>query len=175
MKKRFSQNQMILPLLQSLRESGGKARTADLCNAVADKLNVPQTVRQETVKIAGEDVNLFSRTVRWSQQTSKVLSLVEPAGRPYWRLTGKGEEALKEALPGVVVTIFHTPKGVALFASCEDAVGFLEDESTILSSPLLLTRSLSRVHMGIQTHVNMKIGTSGARRSGPAKWRRTAR
>lgn len=123
---------MMLPLLDVLSEAGSKVRTRDLCDAVADILHIPSDVRDERAWIGGGMVNLFERTVRWTQQTAKLMGLIEPAGRPYWQLRGKGEKALHEALPGVVFTVFVTGKGVALYGSCEDAVAYIDDESVNL-------------------------------------------
>lgn len=132
---KYSQSQMLLPLLNALSEGGGRLKTGDLCDAVAECLNVPSEVRSRKVWVGGSnggEVNLFERRVRWAQQTAKLKGLVEPDVRPYWRLRGKGERALKEALPGVVMTVFVTDKGVALYGSCEDAVALIEDKSVQL-------------------------------------------
>lgn len=139
MNKEFAtQRQLVLPLLESLDSEGGRARSKVLCNAVAERIGLdPETRnRREVVGAAGK-VNVFDRHVRWAQQRAKLMGLAEPIGDGQWRLTGKGKRALRESAPGIVVTVFVTEKGVALFGRCEDAVGYLDDGSvqTILTSP----------------------------------------
>lgn len=129
-------NQLILPLLATASEAGGRVSTSDIYDSIAEKLKVPPEVRNERVTIQERQgqyrINAFDRNVRWAQQTAKLTGLLVPDGKPYWKLTGKGNASLKEALPGIVVTIFTTPKGVALFSSCEDAIAYIDDSSVNL-------------------------------------------
>lgn len=131
-----SRNQLILPLLTSASEAGGRVSTSDIYDSIAEKLKVPPEVRHEKVTIQERQgqyrINAFDRKVRWAQQTAKLMGLLVPDGKPYWKLTEKGQASLKEALPGIVITIFTTPKGVALFSSCEDAVAYIDDASVNL-------------------------------------------
>jgi DNA modification methylase len=138
----ISHKQLILPLLQAISDTGKRevARTSDLYDAVAEQLDVPDAIRKEKIVIKGKtpyEISAFERNVRWAMQTAKLRNLIAPAGKPCWKLTDKGKSSLREALPGMVVTIFTTPKGVALFASCEDAIGHIDDGSVnlIFSSP----------------------------------------
>ena len=125
--KHYPQSQLLLPLLTALEEAGGKASTRDLCEAAAHKLNISESERSERIEIAGKLHNAWDYRCRWTQQTAKNLNLMAPAGKPYWRLTGKGEKSLAEALPGIVVTIFTTESGVALWGDCLDAVAYVDD------------------------------------------------
>lgn len=127
--RRPTQQQFVLPLLDCLDNEGGKARTGDLYDAVAKKLSICEDHRNEKVVIGGQTFNGFDRTVRWSQQRAKFLGLVVPTGKASWELTGKGKEALHRAAPGVVITIFTTADGVALFGRAEEAVAHIDDRS----------------------------------------------
>ena len=132
------QQELLFPLLQSMAEEGGRARSKKLCDKVAVRVGVSDEVRNRRV-LAGKagEINAFDRSVRWAQQKAKALGLAEPLGEGHWRLTGKGRSKLREAKPGVVVTVFTTDKGFALFARAEDAIGMIEDGSVqcILTSP----------------------------------------
>ncbi len=136
---RITQDQMILPLLESLDERGGRADVQTLYESVAERVAVDTATRQKRIAVgkAGQVVNAFERDVRWAQQRAKLMGLIEPVEARHWRLTGKGRESLHEAAPGVVITVFETPEGVALFGRCEDAIGYIEDGSVqlLLTSP----------------------------------------
>lgn len=156
-----TQRQMVLPILEALSGSGGRARTCDIYEHVADRLNVPESVRTATVTLGdGHVVNHFERSVRWAAQRSKFMQLAAPDEKPYWRITEKGEKALSEALPGVVVTVFTTPKGIALWANCEDAVAFIDAGSLNLiftSPPYPLLRQKSYGNVSQSEYVDWLV------------------
>ncbi|PNE59573.1 DNA methylase [Paraburkholderia fungorum] len=128
----FTQEQFVLPLLDCLELEGGRARTRDLCDAVAVKMGIEEETRNEMIDIGGQEYNRFDRTVRWAQQRAKALGLTLPTGKATWELTGKGKEALHRAAPGLVITIFTTADGVALFGRAEEAVAHIDDGSVRL-------------------------------------------
>ena len=139
-----SQQQLLLPVLQSLAANGGQAKTTDLYAAVAERTAVPAAVRTatETLESAGT-INTFARSIRWAQQRGKLLGLMQPVSGGVWTLTEKGRKALRESQPGVVITVFVTDSGAALWAAAEDAVGLLDDASVALlmtSPPYALQR-----------------------------------
>ncbi len=133
-----TQQALLFPLLESIAEEGGRARSKRLCDKVAARIGLSDELRDRKVE-AGKagTINEFDRSVRWAQQKAKALKLAEPIGDGQWRLTGKGRRALREAKPGVVVTVFTTDSGLALFARAEDAVGLIEDGSiaALITSP----------------------------------------
>lgn len=132
-----TQQQFVLPLLDCLENVGGSARTGDLYDAVALKMGVSDEVRSETFVSGDCTYNRFEHTVRWAQQKAKALGLVAPTGRALWELTGRGKESLHRAAPGLVITIFETSKGIALFGRAEEAVAHIDDRSVrlIFTSP----------------------------------------
>lgn len=145
MSARPTQGQLVLPLLESLQASGGRARTRDLCAAVAERARIPTEVRNERGAWGDSDtsIRLFDRRVRWAQQRAKLLGLARPVGAGEWELTGKGSKALTKARPGVLVTLFTTDAGVAVWGSCTDTLSYLDDGSVSLlftSPPYPLVR-----------------------------------
>lgn len=137
MKKKISQSQLILPLLDAIEERGGAAKARDVYDLVAERINLAAEERAARITISGHSYNAFEREVRWAQQRAKLQGLLRPAASGLWALTTKGSSALTKATPGLVVTIFMTDKGAALWGHCEDAVGLLDDNSVALlfSSP----------------------------------------
>ncbi len=135
--RKVTQEQIVLPLLDVLENEGGKASTGDIYDAIALKCSIPEAEQQETRLIGRQNVNLYQRSCRWAQQRAKLMGLINPTRRGEWELTGKGRDALRQAAPGIVITIFTTEKGVALFGSAKDAVAQIDDGSlrAIITSP----------------------------------------
>lgn len=133
----YTQQQMIFPLLDALENQGGKTQTRDLYEAVAVKCGVSEDEQSTTVRIGRQNVNVFQRSVRWAQQQARLLGLVNSAGSGEWVLTGKGKDMLRQSAPGIVITIFTTDMGVALWGRAEEAIAHLDDGSCqlFLSSP----------------------------------------
>lgn len=136
-KAAYSQGQLLLPLLDALQQSGGELSAGAACDAVGAAIGLTEEARQATVEIGGHSYNRFDRDVRWARQRAVLKGLVETPGRAHWRITGTGRKALREAKPGIVITIFETDCGAAVWASCEDAARYIEPGSVdlILSSP----------------------------------------
>lgn len=135
---KVSQQQMMFPMLEAMDEMGGKASTQSLYDAVADKLDVHEDFRNKRVTISkGHSVNAYEGEVRWTMQRAKLKGLAAPEGKSIWSITGKGSKALREALPGIVLTFFVTSMGIAILGHCEDAIGYIEDSSLnlIFTSP----------------------------------------
>lgn len=133
----ISQGQMALPLLETLRDAGGVASTQLLYKAVADRVQVPKDKREQRGQVGKSTINFFERDVRWAQQRAKLEGLVEKSGPNQWRITTKGRAALTKASPGVVVTIFTTAHGIALWGCASDAIRHIDDQSVnmLLTSP----------------------------------------
>lgn len=133
------QRQLILPILEALEERGGKANVRDLYGDVADKAKVNEVERQrrQVVGKNAQTVNLYERDVRWAQQRAKFLGLVDRVSPRHWQITGKGRTALREARPGVVITLYVDEDGAALFGRCEDTIGYIADGTVqlVLTSP----------------------------------------
>lgn len=133
----YRQNQLVLPLIESIEEAGGQARIGSVYDAVAEKIGLPADERSARIEIGGQTYNSFERSVRWAQQRAKRTGLLRPADDRDWILTEKGKASLRYAKPGLIMTVFVTEYGEALFGSCEEAVGLLDDGSVnlIFTSP----------------------------------------
>jgi len=134
-----TQAQLEMPFLQALEDAGGKARLGEIYDRVAEKVRLSTTDR--SARVVGKDgtwtASRYERDVRWSAQRLKLLTLAQPIGDGNWQLTGKGREKLRASTGGLVITVFVTEKGAALWASAEDGFGYLEDNSCqlLLTSP----------------------------------------
>lgn len=137
MRNTYRQSQLMLPLLEALEEQKAPSKIGALYDAVASKIELSDATRKAKIKIGENTYNGFERSVRWAQQRAKLMGLMAPADGRRWELTGKGQGALRKAVPGLVVTIFVTERGAALYGHCEDAVGMIDDGSVnlIFSSP----------------------------------------
>jgi site-specific DNA-methyltransferase (cytosine-N4-specific) len=130
--------QIMLPLLDSLAASGGKAPTGEVIRQVADTLRVPESLRNATVAIANhEPVKEFSRRVRFVRQTAVLNGHIDKGERGYWTLSEAGKNFLKNAKPGIVIQVYETEQGTALWGTAEAAAGVIRDGSAnlILTSP----------------------------------------
>lgn len=132
-----SQAQLTLPLMDELRSQGGAAAPAAVCDALAERFEIPADLRDERRICGGQEVNIWNRHVRWARQKAKLLGLIDGRERSIWRLSEKGADVLENANPGVVVTVYETPYGMALWAEAESAVSYVEDASIrlLLTSP----------------------------------------
>src|SRR3546814_15580340 len=66
------------------------------------------------------------------------MGRVDGSVRNLWRLTPSGKRDLRNAAPGIVITVFETALGQALWAEAEAAYALIEDgsiNSMILSPP----------------------------------------
>ncbi len=133
----YRQNQLVLPLLEALEDVGGQARIGAIYDAVAEKIGLASDERQARVTIGDQTYNAFERSVRWAQQRAKRTGLLRPAEDRDWVITDKGRNSLRYAKPGLILTVFVTEYGEAMFGRCEEAVGLLDDGAVnlIFSSP----------------------------------------
>lgn len=132
-------NQLLLPLLETLQENGGSMSPKNATKALAEKLALPDEVTslRQHVPGAGE-INLLARRVRWTRQTAISEGLIKSTSpRNLWELSETGEKGLQNARPGIVITIYETPWGQALWGQAEAALGTIENDSLqlILTSP----------------------------------------
>ena len=137
MKPGPSQSKMLLPMLSVIEEERGKATTKVLYEGVKQRLGLDEEVRQGRITIKSKSVNVFERSVRWTQQKARSLGYTKQAGKDRWALTEDGRQALTKSSPGLVVTVWVTDAGQALWGDCQDAVGMLGEKSVnlIMTSP----------------------------------------
>lgn len=132
-----SQTQLLLPLLESLKEAGGAARPRDLYDAVAAKLGVPESARTLNSRDDGTGFNLFERRVRWVRQTAVLKGLIAKGERSIWSLTSAADAKLGNIRRGTLLTFAISENGILLWGNVEDAVAAIEPESVdlLLTSP----------------------------------------
>lgn len=126
------QRQLVFPLLEALDAAGGHAQPRDLYEAVAKKVELEDAALNESIEYGGQTFAKFPRDVRWAQQKAKLDGLIQVPKRGHWELTSRGRDALRKAKPGVVVTIYVTGLGAALWGSAEDCMQWIDDESVSL-------------------------------------------
>lgn len=139
MSRRPAQEQLILPLLESLQERGGRASPREVYDAVAARVGLDAPARQARARVGASetDCNLFERHVRWARQKAVLRGWVDGQTRNVWALTDEGRDSLRNAKPGVVLTVYETDLGVCLWAECEAATALITSGTVnlILTSP----------------------------------------
>lgn len=131
------QGELFLPLLDVLREQSRPLRPSDVYERVADKLNLPTDVREHQVSTCAGSTRTLDRNIRWAQQRAKLMGYVASPERNLWEITEQGRNALANARPGIVVTIFESDNGVALWAESQSAVTLIDDGTVdaVITSP----------------------------------------
>jgi len=134
----LTRQQLYLPLLDVIDELGGRPTAKQAAAALAVKLDIPMATRALTGNVdRGCRRNLFDRTIRWARQDLVRRGLLSAEERNAWTLTDKGTNHLRNCRPGIVVTIYETENGVALWADATTAAAVIEDSSIqlIITSP----------------------------------------
>lgn len=130
--------QLLLPLLKELQVRGGRAKPGELYDALADRFAVSEDIRSAEVTYRnGRTTNLWTRHVRWARQTAVAQGLIADRTKGVWELAEGGRNVLENATPGIIVTVFETSDGFALWAHAEDAAAVIERGSLdlIFTSP----------------------------------------
>jgi site-specific DNA-methyltransferase (cytosine-N4-specific) len=125
-------------LLNEMHAAGGAARPSELYDRIAERIGLDDATRNRTVKTTGDrEFRIFDRSVRWTRQTAVAKGLIEGRERGRWELTDRANAKLQNIVAGAIVTVFETASGIAIWATCESAVGLIERNSVslILTSP----------------------------------------
>ena len=123
--------------MESLQSRGGSADAKDVVRDVAERLELPATVREAKSVVSGRTVNLFARRVRWVRQDGIRRKFLSAQSYGRWQLTDSGNTYLQNIRPGFVITIYETDRGRALWAEAEAAEAVINDRSVnlIITSP----------------------------------------
>lgn len=126
-----SQGALLFPFLQVLEDAGGGATSATVRERLADAAGLTDAERARRVRpgAGGGMVNEWGRHVRWVHQRAKAAKLARSPESGVWELTDRGERALHNAVPGLVVQVFVTDQGVMLWGEAEAALAVVEDDS----------------------------------------------
>jgi len=137
MTRRPTRAALVFPLLATIERKGGRSRPDEIYDEIADAAGVDRAERNAHATYAGKTSRLWDRHVRGARQIAADRGWLVAPERGVWELTGKGRHALRLARPGVVLTIFETDRGRALWATAEAAAGTIDAGSVdlILTSP----------------------------------------
>ena len=133
-----SNEQLVLPLIAVLERKGGSARPSEIYDTLAQAVDLDPKIRNlSATDKNGNSHNLWERHVRFVRETAKTRGLITSPKRGIWELTAAGGGTLGMVKPGVVVTIFETSLGMAVWGLAEEAIGLLPDGSVdlLLTSP----------------------------------------
>ena len=148
------QSQLVLPLLSVIGEAGGSVRAKRAADQLAERIGLSAAERTLQVETTGgKRINAFDREVRWVHQLAKLRGLTCNDGPGRWALTDLAADKLRNARPGVVVTIFESERGMVLWTSAEAIEGHLDAGSInaiVTSPPYLLGRARRKEYQGPQ-------------------------
>jgi site-specific DNA-methyltransferase (cytosine-N4-specific) len=101
--------------------------------AVAQAIGLePELERARVPLPGGGEVEAFARDVRWTRQQALQAGQVDGSIRNLWKLTPRGRHDLRNALPGIVITVITTALGRALWAEAESAFASVDAGSVSL-------------------------------------------
>jgi site-specific DNA-methyltransferase (cytosine-N4-specific) len=99
-----TQGQILLPLLETIQDAGGRARPVDVYEALARKIELPQWLR-DLRAVAGKagEINAWERRVRNARQQAVEHGLIkhnpERSRRNLWELTPAATKGLRNCKP----------------------------------------------------------------------------
>jgi DNA modification methylase len=143
---RYTQTDLFVPLLQTIKDAGGAATPKDVYQGVADRIGLDEETRTAKITIGGQPYNRFDRDVRWARQQATAKGMLASSRRNLWELTAQGDKRLQNMRRGTIVTLFETASGFVIWGNAEDAVAAVEPESVDLlftSPPYPLLRQKS--------------------------------
>ncbi len=126
-----SRKQLLLPFLSAVSEAGGTIASRAAYDDIARRVGLTQAERDARTAPDrnGATYNQFERDVRWTRQTAIRKGFLKAPERGVWALTDIGNDRLSNASEGLLVTVFETPGGQALWGMLETAVGAFDDQA----------------------------------------------
>lgn len=130
-------------MLSFLDAQGGSAKAGEVIDAVAHKLEIPESVANNFKVVEFENWgtrkrSAFRQSVHWARMDAIMAGYMEKRERGVWSLSDKGRETLVNVQPGVILLVYETPNGQVFLADAVTAAGTLADSSVNLiftSSP----------------------------------------
>jgi DNA modification methylase len=131
------QSQLLLPILEEINRNGGAMKAGDAIRAVTERLHVPVEHLKGTVTIErgcrkGSKYSPWRHDIEWARLQGVHMGVIDRSERGVWRVTEKGAGTLQNAAPGIVLIVYETPSGTALWAEAEAAVGSIADSTVNL-------------------------------------------
>ena len=88
---RPTQGQLVFPLMETIKEMGGRGKSADVSVRLAEKFELPDDVVQTRVEQAdGQTLGIWNRHVRFARQKAKSMGYVASGGTGLWDLADEG-------------------------------------------------------------------------------------
>jgi hypothetical protein len=137
-----SRTQLLLPLLETLEDLGGSAPANKVITTLSQRLKIPEEIQAQSVEYTWEKWGTRTRYpwrqhLHWVRQDGASKGLIAKNNHGTWSLTEKGNDTLHNARSGLILVVYETPNGQAIWAEARTAAGCLKDESVqlIFSSP----------------------------------------
>lgn len=129
-----TQNQLLLPLLEEIQKRGGSAVAGDVIEAVSDRLSIPEGVRNDYREVDCGKWGMRRRSpwrqrLHWVRQNAVCAGLIDRSTTGVWTLSEKGRGSLVNCEPGLILTVYETPNGEAIWCDAMTAAGAYADNS----------------------------------------------
>lgn len=149
-----NRNQLLLPLIEVLRDQGGSMPANDAIDALTAKLHVDPAVSAATQKCywpkwGARIRNPWRQTVHWARYDAVCRDWIAQSPKGIWNLTERGFAAALNCAPGIILRVWRNPFGEVVWADARTTAAALEDESVdllFMSSPypIMAGRSYGR-------------------------------
>lgn len=137
-----TQKQLLLPLLETLSDLGGSVRCDTAIRAVSDRLGVPTAIVDDFQVVnfdrwGTRKRSAWRQTVHWVRMNAVTRGLIERSSDGFWTITAAGEDILHNCKPGLILVVYETPNGEAVWAEAITAAASLQENSVqlVFSSP----------------------------------------
>jgi site-specific DNA-methyltransferase (cytosine-N4-specific) len=159
------QKELLLPLLCVLNEAGGELSPNDAMDRLAEKVGIPPRLREAAVgsgrgKWLGRKRFVWKNRVAWVRMNGVERAYIDSSTRGKWRITAKAREDLLNVRTGIVLKIYETAAGTALWATAEAAAGLIGDDSINLlfsSPPYALNRPKKYGNLTGHDYINWMV------------------
>lgn len=157
------------PLLRIIEELGGAPRARDAIEAVSEALDIPDEIRKlQCTTGDGRKHYVLGRRLRWTREDLCRRGFVSKEKYNRWELTEAGANHLDNCRPGVIITVYETANGTALWATAETASAVIGDGTINLiltSPPYPLNKQKSYKNLRGQEYLDWLVGLT-------SEWRR---
>lgn len=122
-------------MLEELRERGGRAKPAEIIDALTERFSIDQAQRDAKVHYLWEKTgttharNPWKQSLHWVRQDAATRGLIGRNERGIWTLTDKGEQSLVDCQPGMILIVYETPNGEVIWSDAITAAGAVKDDS----------------------------------------------
>ncbi|MDD2765603.1 MAG: site-specific DNA-methyltransferase [Opitutaceae bacterium] len=132
-----TQSQLLLPVMETIAEMGGSAEPSVVIDAVAERLGIPDGIKNDfrtidTGKWGLRKRSAFRQCLHWVRMTAVTAGLISRTERGRWTLTDKGKDSLVTCQPGLILIVYETPDGQAVWADAITTAGAVADNTVNL-------------------------------------------